>query len=104
VKTKAIVAAAVAPRAGAQQIARAQPPSTDAGARAKTFAVRGFTAWKLAQSCEIKALRHRLHGRDASSDRWYRKCLQVGKRSGRYLHQADVAFKEAGYKPPPASS
>jgi hypothetical protein len=80
---------------------KAEEPSTAIGARAQTFAVRGETAWKLSQTYEIKALRNRLHGHDLSSDRWYRKCLQIGKRSVRYLRRAEAAFKKAGFRRPP---
>lgn len=79
---------------------RAEGPSSEAGTRARDFAARGFIGWKLSHLYENRALRALLRRRYASMDRWYRKSLQIGRRSTRYFKRADDAFAEAGFKPP----
>ena len=79
---------------------RAEEPSSEPGARAAALAARGYIAWKLSPLYEIRALRARLHRQTARSERWYRKCLQIGERSIRYLKRADAAFAEVGFKHP----
>jgi hypothetical protein len=80
---------------------RAQEPSSDAGAVAKKWGIRGFTSWRRADEYEIRALSARLHGNEPLCQRWYRKVFKTNRISKDFFPRADRAFEQAGFTPPP---
>jgi hypothetical protein len=76
-----------------------QEPSSDNGANGKTLALKALRSWKLEDVYETRALRAYIRGRPKLVRSWYRKVTQTGRRTDRYLTQADAAFKAAGVPP-----
>jgi hypothetical protein len=76
---------------------RAENASSDSGASAKRFALKGLREWRSMHAYYTRMLRAFIHHHPASVKRWGRRAIRVGRRSEKDIGAADAAFKQAGY-------
>jgi hypothetical protein len=79
---------------------RAENASTDNGATAKQFAVKGLREWRDMHVYDTRMLRAFIRHDRPGVRRWGRRSTRVGRRSEKDINAAEAAFKKAGYSYP----
>src|SRR4051794_8614916 len=75
----------------------AEDASSDSGATAKQFALKGLREWRDVCVYTTRTMRAFIHRDRAGVRRWGRRAIRVGKRSEKDIAAAEKAFKDAGY-------
>src|SRR2546423_10351676 len=75
----------------------AEDASSDSGATAKQFALKGLPEWRDMHVYMTRTMRAFIHRDRANARRWGRRAIRVGKRSLKHISAAEKAFKQAGY-------
>jgi hypothetical protein len=83
--------------AGNVRVIRTEQPSTDAGAKAKTFAIKGVLEWRTMHLYDARGVRAYLRGDGRAQRHWNRAFHRVAKRSHKHIVAADAAFRKAGF-------
>ena len=79
---------------------RAENASSDSGATAKRFAVKGLRGWRDMHAYDTRMLRAFIPHDRAGVRKWGRRSGRAGRQSGKDLTAAEKAFKDAGYSYP----